>query len=96
MQPQAVMAGLDPAIHVLATSIDGTGNRVDARVNPAHDGFGWALRKTRNPLPFPRQPCAKAGIQLRRGRMAFGSSPRLREGPAGMTISGTGVRFSAY
>jgi hypothetical protein len=32
-----VMAGLDPAISVLATGASGAGNRVDARVKPAHD-----------------------------------------------------------
>jgi hypothetical protein len=37
MRLQVVMAGLDPAIHVLATGADGTGNPVDARVKPAHD-----------------------------------------------------------
>jgi hypothetical protein len=31
------MAGLDPAILVLATGASGRGNRVDARVKPAHD-----------------------------------------------------------
>jgi hypothetical protein len=33
------MAGLDPAIHVLATGSGRTDNRVDARVKPAHDDF---------------------------------------------------------
>jgi hypothetical protein len=31
------MAGLDPAIHVLATGTGDADNRVDARVKPAHD-----------------------------------------------------------
>jgi hypothetical protein len=31
------MAGLDPAIFVLATGARGPFNRVDARVKPAHD-----------------------------------------------------------
>jgi hypothetical protein len=33
------MAGLDPAIHVLATDAGDVGNRVDTRVKPAHDGL---------------------------------------------------------
>jgi hypothetical protein len=33
------MAGLDPAIYVLARGTDGTGNHVDARVKPAQDSF---------------------------------------------------------
>jgi hypothetical protein len=32
---QGVMAGLDPAIYVPATAVDGSSNRVDARVTPA-------------------------------------------------------------
>jgi hypothetical protein len=48
------MAGLDPAIHVLARSIDGTGNRVDARVKPAHDGFWLGSAQDTQPITIPR------------------------------------------
>jgi len=37
VQLRVVMAGLDPAIHVLVTGTGDAGNRVDARVKPAHD-----------------------------------------------------------
>jgi hypothetical protein len=37
VQLTVVMSGLDPAIFVLATGASGPGNRVDARVKPAHD-----------------------------------------------------------
>ena len=37
VQLKIVMAGLDPAIHVLAAGTGDAGNRVDARVKPAHD-----------------------------------------------------------
>jgi hypothetical protein len=36
---KVVMAGLDLAIHVLAKGAGGTGDRVDTRVEPAHDDF---------------------------------------------------------
>jgi hypothetical protein len=38
--PKLVMAGLDPAIHALAAGDDKPGDRMDARVNPAHDNLG--------------------------------------------------------
>ena len=38
-QANAVMAGLDPAIHASAAAGGGAIRRVDARVKPAHDGF---------------------------------------------------------
>jgi len=37
VQLKVVMAGLEPAIHALAISTGDGGNRVDARVEPAHD-----------------------------------------------------------
>ena len=37
MQFRVVIAGLDPAIRVLATGAGDAGNPVDARVKPAHD-----------------------------------------------------------
>jgi hypothetical protein len=37
VQLKVVMAGLDPAIHVLPTSAGDAGKGVDARVKPAHD-----------------------------------------------------------
>ena len=46
VQPRVVMAGLDPAIHVLATGTGDAGNRVDARVKPAHDDFQLVPIKT--------------------------------------------------
>jgi hypothetical protein len=39
-------SGLDPAIHVLATGTGDAGNRVDARVKPAHDNFQSVPIKT--------------------------------------------------
>jgi len=44
VQLKIVMAGLDPTIHVLATDAGGAGNRVDARVEPAHDELGPRFR----------------------------------------------------
>jgi hypothetical protein len=38
------MAGLDPAIHADATEAGGAGRRMDARVEPGHDDFGWYRR----------------------------------------------------
>ena len=40
---KTVMAGLDPAIHVLATGSSRTNNRMDARVKPAHDDFSGSI-----------------------------------------------------
>jgi hypothetical protein len=40
------MAGLDPAIHVLATGTRDAGNRMDARVKPAHDDLQLVPIKT--------------------------------------------------
>jgi hypothetical protein len=37
VQLRVVMAGLDPAVHVLVTGTGDAGNRVDARAKPAHD-----------------------------------------------------------
>jgi hypothetical protein len=38
-----VMAGLVPAIHVPVTGAADSGNGVDTRVKPAHDGLRFAL-----------------------------------------------------
>jgi hypothetical protein len=52
---------LDPAIHVLATGTGDAGNRVDARIKPAHDDLPSAGSiKRQQPIPVPGQPCAKA------------------------------------
>jgi hypothetical protein len=48
------MAGLDPAIHVLATGTGDAGKRVDARVKPAHDNLQLVPIKTQSPIPVPR------------------------------------------
>jgi hypothetical protein len=59
VQLRVVIAGLDrldPAIHVLATGTGDAGNRVDARVKPAHDVFSWFRSRHNNPFPFPGQP----------------------------------------
>jgi hypothetical protein len=49
-----VVAGLDPAIRVLATGIGDAGDRVDARVKPAHDDLQLVPIKTQQPGPVPR------------------------------------------
>src|SRR5215472_17414681 len=51
---KVVMAGLDPAIHVLAASIGRDGERVDARVKPAHDDPRLVTIGTQQPVSFPR------------------------------------------
>ena len=48
------MAGLDPVIHVLATGTGDAGNRVDARVKPAHDDLQLVPIKTEQAIPIPR------------------------------------------
>jgi hypothetical protein len=45
-QLRVVTAGLDPAIHVLATGTGGSGDRVDAGVKPAHDDLWLVAIKT--------------------------------------------------
>jgi hypothetical protein len=54
VQPRAVMAGLDRAIHVIATGAVGAGNCVDARVKPAHYGLRLSPIKTQHPIPVLR------------------------------------------
>ncbi len=53
-QLKVVMAGLDPAIHVLATSAGDAGKGVDARVKPAHDDLQLVPIKIQQPLSIPR------------------------------------------
>jgi hypothetical protein len=48
------MAGFGPAIHVLATDTGDAGNRVDARVKPAHDDLKFVPIRTHLPVPIPR------------------------------------------
>src|SRR5271169_5036138 len=54
VQLRVVMAGLDLANNVLATGTGDTGNRVDARVKPAHDDLQLVPIKTQQPIPVPR------------------------------------------
>ena len=65
VQLRVVMAGLDPAIHVLVTGTGDAGNRVDARVKPAHDDLQFVPIRTQQPILVPR-------TALR----AFGEAPR--------------------
>ena len=59
VQLRVVMAGLDPAIYVLVTGTGEAGNRVDARVKPAHDDLGLApMQDTTTNSRFPGQPGA--------------------------------------
>jgi hypothetical protein len=53
--------GLDPAIHVLATGTGTAGNRVDARVEPAHDELRLVPIKTQQTIPVLGQPCERTG-----------------------------------
>ena len=64
-QLKVVMAGLDPAIHVVATSAGDGGKRVDARVEPAHDDLQLVTITIQQPAFIPRTALsfAKAGIQ---------------------------------
>ena len=71
VQLKVVMAGLDPwafsprtrsvGIHVLATGPGDAGNRVDARVKPAHDDLQVVPVKTQQPIPVPRTALHLAG-----------------------------------
>jgi hypothetical protein len=52
------MAGLDrldPAIHALETGNGETTNRVNARVNSAHDDFWWVPIRQVEDLSVPRR-----------------------------------------
>jgi hypothetical protein len=69
VQLRVVVAGLDPAIHVLATGTGDAGNRVDARVKPAHDDLQLVPIKTQQPTPVPRTAPRSHGT----------ASPPLRE-----------------
>jgi hypothetical protein len=62
---KVVMAGLVPAIHARATTAGGADNRVDTRVEPAHDDLRL-LVKIRNLLLVPGQPCGRAESRLLR------------------------------
>jgi hypothetical protein len=42
-----VMAGLDPAFHVLPAAVP---KDVDARVKPGHDGYFWGEGRSPQPL----------------------------------------------
>ena len=53
--------GLDPAIHVLLTGTGSAGNRVDARVKPAHDDLQLVPIKTQQPFPVPRTALRESG-----------------------------------
>jgi hypothetical protein len=64
------MAGLDPAIHVLATSAGDASYRVDAWVEPAHDGVRLVLLKLQQPFPVLGPPCGNQGFGLARKRVA--------------------------
>jgi hypothetical protein len=46
-------------IHVLATGTGNAGNRVDARVKPAHDDLQLVPVKTQQPIPVPRTALRK-------------------------------------
>ena len=61
VQLRVVMAGLDPAIHVLVTGTGDAGNRVDARVKPAHDDLQLVPIKTQQPIPVPRTALQRLG-----------------------------------
>jgi hypothetical protein len=61
VQLRVVMAGLDPAIHVLATGTGDAGNHVDARVKPAHDELQLVPIKTQQPFPVPRTALRESG-----------------------------------
>ena len=61
VQLTVVMAGLDPAIYVLATGTGNDRNRVDARVKPAHDDLRLARIKTPQPIHVPRTALPQAG-----------------------------------
>jgi hypothetical protein len=75
VQLRVVMAGLDPAIHLLATGTGDVGNRVDARVKPAHDDLQLVPIKTQQPVP----------------RTALRERGRVREGALYVCVRGNRV-----
>jgi hypothetical protein len=88
VQLRVVMAGLDPAIHVLATGTGDAGNRVDARVKPAHDDLQLVPIKTQRPIPVPRTTLRLRGNDGVSGAgfiSTIALQPRKREsGPRGL------------
>jgi hypothetical protein len=58
---KVVMAGPDPAIHVLAASAGDAGKGVDARVKPAHGDLQLVPIKMQQPLSARLEGLADAG-----------------------------------
>jgi hypothetical protein len=65
LQLTVVMAGLDPAIHILTTGASGAGECVDARVKHAHDDLWLTAIKTERSMVYSRQ-MRPAGREARR------------------------------
>src|SRR5438552_2232765 len=73
----AGLTRLDRAIYVPATRPGDAGNRVDARVKPAHDGLRLAWLSTRQPISVPRKALRESGAPGRRGSTGPPSAPAL-------------------
>ena len=75
----AVVAENDPAIHAFASRAAGIGNRVDARIKPAHDDLRLSPDQDTSPLPFLNSLALFAGVTMTIVKINFISGQTLKD-----------------